>query len=197
MGFYPTTRANTCRVGFYPTTPAPPLRAWWGGTPPYRWRWGGTPPYGLTLWACGAQMRRMSPTLRKIVYAISFETLGIAVTALALLAMSDASPSQSLIFSGLTATVAVIWSYSFNAVFEAWETRQTTKGRSARRRITHSLLFEAGLVLILVPIMAWWLNLTWLQAIRYEAGLIALFVAYTYAFTWTFDRIFGLPQSAR
>ncbi len=144
-----------------------------------------------------AHIRAMTPTIRKIVYAVSFETLGIAVTAVALLAMSDASPTQSLLFSALTATVAVIWSYGFNATFEAWETRQTTKGRSPRRRIVHSALFEAGLVLILVPIMAWWLNLTWAQALRYEAGLIVLFVVYTYAFTWAFDRLFGLPQSAR
>ena len=75
--------------------------------------------------------------------------------------------------------------------------RQSTKGRSLRRRTAHALLFEGGLVLICIPLMAWWLQVGLLEAALYEAGLIAVFIAYTYIFTWGFDRLFGLPASAR
>ena len=68
---------------------------------------------------------------------------------------------------------------------------------SLRRRTVHALMFEGGLVLICIPVMAWWLQVGYLEALVYEAGLIALFIVYTYAFTWGFDRIFGLPASAR
>jgi uncharacterized membrane protein len=139
----------------------------------------------------------MTPTLRKIIYAASFESLGIAVASLGLLAMSDASPGQSVILSAITASIAMAWSMGFNASFEAWEARQTTRGRSRARRISHALLFEGGLLIIVLPIMAWWLGVSILKALQYEAGLIALFIAYTYVFTWAFDRIFGLPESAR
>jgi uncharacterized membrane protein len=139
----------------------------------------------------------MSPARRKIIYAISFETLGTVFASLALMLMSDASAGSSFVLSALAATVALIWSYLFNTVFEAWETRQPTRGRSFGRRAAHALLFEGGLVLLLVPVMAWWLKVTLLQALAYEAALIALFIIYTYAFTWAFDRIFGLPASAR
>jgi uncharacterized membrane protein len=139
----------------------------------------------------------MSPTRRKIIYAISFETLGTLVASVALLLMSEASAAASLVLSILTATIALCWSYLFNTVFEAWEARQPVKGRSLRRRTVHALLFEGGLVLICIPVMAWWLQVGYLEALVYEAGLIALFILYTYAFTWGFDRIFGLPASAR
>ncbi|KAF0171430.1 MAG: transmembrane pair domain-containing protein [Rhodobacteraceae bacterium] len=139
----------------------------------------------------------MPPFQRKILYAVSFETLGIAVASLGLLLMSDANVAQSLTLSALTATIAMTWSVSFNALFEAWETRQTTTGRSPARRALHAVLFEGGLVLICVPIMAWWLHVGWMAALAYEAGLIALFVVYTYLFTWAFDALFGLPHSAR
>lgn len=139
----------------------------------------------------------MTPFQRKILYAVSFETLGIAVASLGLLLMSDANVAQSLTLSALTATIAMTWSVSFNALFEAWEARQTTTGRSPARRALHAVLFEGGLVLICVPIMAWWLHVGWMAALAYEAGLIALFVVYTYLFTWAFDALFGLPQSAR
>lgn len=139
----------------------------------------------------------MTPTRRKIIYAVSFETLGTLVATLGLLAMSDAKPLQSLALSVIGATIALCWSYLFNTVFEAWEARQPVKGRSPLRRAVHALMFEGGLVLICVPIMAWWLGVGLLEAAGYEAGLIVLFIAYTYAFTWGFDRVFGLPESAR
>ena len=139
----------------------------------------------------------MSPMRRKIIYAVSFETLGTLVATLGLLAMSDAKPLQSLALSVIGATIALCWSYLFNTVFEAWEARQLVKGRSALRRAVHALMFEGGLMLICVPIMAWWLGVGLVQAAGYEAGLIVLFIAYTYAFTWGFDRVFGLPVSAR
>ncbi|WP_374373450.1 PACE efflux transporter [Tabrizicola sp.] len=139
----------------------------------------------------------MTPTRRKIVYAVSFETLGTLVATIALMLMSEASAGSSLVLSILTATIALSWSFVFNTVFEAWEARQPVKGRSLRRRTAHALMFEGGLVLICIPVMAWWLQVGYLEALVYEAGLIALFIAYTYAFTWGFDRIFGLPASAR
>lgn len=139
----------------------------------------------------------MTPTRRKILYALSFETLGIAVASIGLLAMSEATPTQSLVLSTLTASIALIWSFGYNSLFEAWEARQTTKSRTPARRAAHALMFESGLVILMVPIIAWWLNTGLAQALTYEAGLIVLFITYTYAFTWAFDHLFGLPASAR
>ena len=139
----------------------------------------------------------MSPVRRKILYAVSFETLGTLLAALWLLIVSDASAGSSMALSVLAATIALCWSFVFNGLFEAWEARQTARGRSMGRRTLHALLFEGGLMLICVPVMAWWLEVGLLEAAAYEAGLIVLFILYTYAFTWGFDRIFGLPASAR
>lgn len=139
----------------------------------------------------------MTPTRRKIVYAVSFEALGTLFGAGYLWLLSDASAGSSLALSTLTATIALCWSYAFNTIFEAWEARQAVKGRSLRRRTAHAVLFEGGLVLICIPVMAWWLQVGYLEALGYEAGLIAIFMIYTYLFTWGFDRIFGLPASAR
>jgi uncharacterized membrane protein len=138
-----------------------------------------------------------SPALRRILYAISFEAGGILLSAALLLLMAETTAGRSLVFSVLASTVAMLWNLAFNAMFEAWETRQTTRGRSLKRRIAHALLFEAGLVLALLPLTAWWFSVTLVQALAYEAVLIAAFLIYTWAFTWAFDRIFGLPASAR
>ena len=138
----------------------------------------------------------MTPVTRKIVFALTFESLGILLASGALLLMSDASTSQSLILSTLAAAVALGWNYLFNLAFERWEARQPIKGRPLRLRTVHALLFEGGLTLLMVPVMAWWLQVGLLQTLSYEIILIVLFILYTYAFTWGFDRLFGLPNSA-
>lgn len=139
----------------------------------------------------------MSPALRKILYAVSFETLGVAVASIGLLLMSEASAEQSITLSILAASLALGWSFVFNSLFERWEARQMRRGRSLGRRSAHAILFEGGLVVILVPVTAWWLKVGLWQAMAYEAGLIGLFILYTYLFTWAFDSLFGLPASAR
>ena len=139
----------------------------------------------------------MTPVRRKIVYAVSFEALGTLVASAYLWTVSEASAWSSLALSILTATIALCWSYVFNSIFETWEARQLVKGRSLRRRTAHALMFEGGLVLICIPVMACWLRVGYLEALAYEAWLIAVFIVYTYLFTWAFDRIFGLPASAR
>ena len=95
----------------------------------------------------------MTPARRKIVYAVSFETLGALLASAALMLMSEASASSSLVLSLLTATIALSWSFVFNTIFEAWEARQPVKGRSLRRRTVHALLFEGGLVLICICLL--------------------------------------------
>lgn len=139
----------------------------------------------------------MSPARRKLVYAVSFEALGTLVASIFLWIVAEASAGSSLALSVLTATIALSWSFVFNTLFEAWETQQPIRGRSFKRRTAHALLFEGGLVLICIPVMAWWLSVGYVEALVYEAGLIAVFIIYTYVFTWSFDRIFGLPASAR
>ncbi|MFO1175445.1 MAG: PACE efflux transporter [Paracoccaceae bacterium] len=139
----------------------------------------------------------MSPVARKIIYAVAFETLGIALGAVVLRLFSGAPAEQTFALSVIAAAIALIWSYIFNSAFEAWEARQTTRGRSFLRRAIHALLFEGGLTVILLPLTAWFLSVGLATALAYELGLILLYLVYAWAFTWAFDRLFGLPHSAR
>ena len=139
----------------------------------------------------------MTPRVRKVVYAVSFEAGGIAMGGMVLHLISRAAVDRSLGMATIGAVVALGWSYLYNSIFEAWEARQEVRGRSVTRRMAHAVLFEGGLTVILVPVTAWWLSVSLLAALVYEAGLIGFYLAYAWVFTWGFDRVFGLPQSAR
>ena len=140
--------------------------------------------------------RRMGPRTRRVVQVALYEAIAIAVVALALALAFDEPASSALGLSVLTSGIAVTWNYLFNTWFERWESRQTVKGRSWQRRVAHGVGFEGGLTVFLVPVMAWWLDTTLWLAFVADFGLLLFFLVYTMAFTWAFDKVFGLPQSA-
>lgn len=63
------------------------------------------------------------------------------------------------------------------------------------RCVVHALGFEGGLAMVLVPLMAWWFDISLWEATVMEAGLLIFFLVDTYGFHWAFDRMFGLPAS--
>ena len=142
-------------------------------------------------------MTQMSPVLRRVIYAVLFEAIGLIISTLGLLAFSDQDARTAGGAALGSMIIALLFNYVFNAGFEAWERRQTVKGRNLRRRIVHGALFEGGLLILMVPFLAWWMDVTLWQALVYDAGLLVFFAVYTFAFTWAFDRVFGLPASAR
>ena len=139
----------------------------------------------------------MTPRTRRVVQAILYEAIAIACVAPMLMLVFGQSPLSSLGLSVTMSSIALAWNYTFNALFERWESRQTVKGRSWRRRAAHGLGFEGGLALILVPVMAGWLGISWWHAFVADLGILLFFLVYTVVFTWAFDRVFGLPQSAQ
>ena len=104
--------------------------------------------------------------------------------------------SSTLGLAFVLSSIALAWNYVFNAIFERWESRQSVRGRSLLRRLAHGIGFEGGLVVMLVPVMAFWLDISFVSAFLANLGLLAFFFVYAVAFTWAFDRVFGLPQSA-
>jgi uncharacterized membrane protein len=138
----------------------------------------------------------MKPRTRRIVQAVLYEVIAVAVVGPALALLFDKAMASTIGLAVLMSTVALVWNYVFNGWFEQWEARQKTKGRSFTRRVMHGLGFEGGLVVMFVPVMAYWLDTSLLIAFAADIGVLGFFFVYAVAFTWVFDRIFGLPDSA-
>jgi uncharacterized membrane protein len=134
---------------------------------------------------------------RKLVYVTLYEAIAIGVCSVAFAVWSGQGLWRASALSVAASAVAVVWNLAFNTVFEAWERRQSVRGRSLARRLVHALGFEGGLVLLLVPLIAWWLDIGLWQALMMDLALVLFFLVYTFVFNWSFDRAFGLPASAR
>lgn len=138
----------------------------------------------------------MKPRSRRVLQAILYEAIAIAFVGPILSIAFDKPPASTLSLAFVLSSIALAWNYVFNAIFERWEARQERRGRSLARRLAHGIGFEGGLVIILVPVMALWLEITPLEAFLANVGLLAFFFFYAIAFTWAFDKVFGLPESA-
>jgi len=134
---------------------------------------------------------------RKLVYVGGYEVLGLVVgtSVMTLLtgdAFSDTGPLALMI-----SVVATLWNMGYNSLFEAWEVRRNDRTRTVWRRILHAVGFQITLVCFLVPLIAWWLNITVVHAFLLDIVFIVYVPFYTLAYHWAFDKIFGVPNSAR
>lgn len=137
----------------------------------------------------------MQGPLRKVFHATLFELIAIVIVTLALQWLSDKGAAQSGGLALSTSLIAMGWNMLFNTLFERWERRQASRERTVRRRIAHTVLFEAGLVLMTVPLIAWWLDMGWREAVVTDLGLVGFFLVYGFGFNWVFDHVFGLPDA--
>ena len=133
---------------------------------------------------------------RRVVYVTIYEIIAIAVATVGLASLTGQGAGHSAVVSAAASAIAVLWNLVFTSLFERWETRQTVRGRSLARRVAHAIGFEGGLVLFLVPLFAWWFDVSLWQALVMDFGLVVFFLIYTFVFNWCFDRVFGLPASA-
>lgn len=134
---------------------------------------------------------------RKLFHATLYEVIAIIVVTLAMRWLSDKGTAQAGGLALSTSVMALAWNMVFNTLFERWERRQTRRERTLARRAAHAIGFEGGLVLMTVPVIAWWLDMSWWQALVTDLGLVAFFLFYTFGFNWAFDHVFGPPDSAR
>lgn len=138
----------------------------------------------------------MQGVKRKLVYVSGYEILGLAVGTAVMSLLTGESPATTGPLALMITCVATVWNLVFNYLFEAWERRQRDRTRTVRRRVLHAVGFQLTLVCFLIPLIAWWLEITLLQAFVLDLVFIVYISFYTFAYNWAFDRIFGVPSSA-
>jgi uncharacterized membrane protein len=129
----------------------------------------------------------------RIRHAVLFEAAALAIVA----------PLGGLVFGvdmlhfGMVAvvstTLAMGWNYVFNLGFDhalLWSGRSLHK--TVLLRVLHALLFEGGLLLLLVPFIAWYLQVPLWEALVMDLTLAGFYLVYAFAFNWAYDAVFPL-----
>ena len=139
----------------------------------------------------------MQGRTRKITQALLYEAIAISVLSPLLSWAYDESLAYSGALSVMLSVSAVFWNMLYNWAFEYWEARQPQRSRTWQRRLLHSLGFEGGLTLLLLPLVAWWLSISLTAALITNLALFVFFFFYALLFQWAFDRVFDIPDSAK
>lgn len=138
----------------------------------------------------------MQGVKRKLVYVSGYEILGLFIGAAVMTLLTGESADTTGVLAIMISTVATAWNLAFNYMFEAWESRQSDRTRTLRRRIVHALAFQLTLICFLIPLIAWWLEKSLFEAFLLDLVFIAYIPVYTFVYNWTFDAIFEVPASA-
>ena len=137
----------------------------------------------------------MRTTRDRIRHAISFEVIGIIIAA-PLAAFAFHLPGEdSAVLLVASATVAMLWNYVYNLGFDRVMLRLTGgTAKTTRIRMAHAVLFEIGLLATMLPLVAWYLQVSLWQALIMDIALAVFYMAYAFVFNWAYDRIFPLPE---
>ncbi len=130
----------------------------------------------------------------RIRHAILFEALGLLLaTPLGAIAFDHPLDSIGIVVI-VSATLAMAWNYAYNLGFDHALLRlRGSTAKTVRIRIAHALLFELGLLLILMPFIAWYLEVSLLTAAVMDMGFAAFYVVFAFVYNWGYDIAFPVP----
>jgi uncharacterized membrane protein len=82
----------------------------------------------------------------------------------------------------------MLWNVIFNAAFDRAQSKMKFQ-RTITVRVMHSLLFELGLTIVVVPLAAWGLGIGLLEAFLLDIGVLLFFLFYSFVYNWFYDII--------
>lgn len=137
----------------------------------------------------------MRTTKDRIRHALGFEIIGLIIFA----------PLASLVFGfelhlmGMMALVgsivATVWNYFYNVLFDrAMLKLRGTLQKTVLIRVLHAILFEGGLLLLFLPIIAWYLNISLWEAFKMDIAMASFYLIYAFVYNWVYDQIFAIPK---
>jgi len=137
----------------------------------------------------------MRSPLDRIRHALSFEIIALLLI-VPLGAAVFHFPLHAIgAVSIVSATLATLWNliynWGFDAILQRW--RGSTL-KTPMLRVLHAVLFEGGLLVVLMPFIAWYLQVSLWQAFVMDVAFALFYMVYAFGFNWGYDRLFPLKE---
>ena len=125
---------------------------------------------------------------RRIIHALGYEIILLVIIAIALSFIFEVPMEVTGTLGVAMAVTSVVWNMIFNHFFEKIEQKKKFK-RTIKIRILHAIGFEGGLMLATIPMVAYAMDMSILQAILLDLGMTSCILVYTFVFQWCYDLI--------
>ncbi|CRN00819.1 MULTISPECIES: multidrug/biocide efflux PACE transporter [Pseudomonas] len=133
----------------------------------------------------------MHPTksiTERVFQALGFEGLALLIcTPLLVWVTGRPALEMGTVTLGVS-LLALSWNVMFNSLFDRLKVRLHLSN-GGRTRVLHALLFEGGLILLAVPLIAALMKTSLLEAFILDIGVLLFFLPYTYVYHWAYDVI--------
>lgn len=133
----------------------------------------------------------------RVRHALLFEAVALAIFIPGSAALFD-QPIDHMGFIGIaSATIATVWNFVFNMGFDRAMLRlRGSVDKTMAIRIMHTFLFEAGLVVMLIPLIAWYLGIGLWAALVMDLAIVTFYLVYGFLFNLAYDRLFPMTGAA-
>ena len=137
----------------------------------------------------------MRSPLDRLRHALSFEIIAL-ILIVPLGAVAFEMPMHDIGVVGLvSATIATLWNMVFNFGFDlVLRCRTGSTRKTAMVRVVHAGLFELGLLVVLMPFIAWYLQVSLWHALVMDLSFALFYMVYALGFNWLYDMVFPLPE---
>ncbi|MEZ9716974.1 PACE efflux transporter [Vibrio cyclitrophicus] len=127
-------------------------------------------------------------TLERVFHSVLFEVLAVTLSIVGLAIFTDHDVNALSGTMIVVASIAMMWNYCFNRIFDRHFTGEKSQ-RSLKLRVFHVVLFEAGLLVATIPVMAYLLNVGIWQAFLMDIGVTIFITIYAFVFNLIYDHV--------
>jgi uncharacterized membrane protein len=130
----------------------------------------------------------------RIIHATGFELIAILLFTPLMAWVLNAEVATTGALTVMMSLLAMLWNMVYNGLIDRYWPTDRQQWRF-RVRLLHGFAFEAGLVVLCLPLAAWMLDLTLWQVFFVELAFFVFILPYTVLYNWVFDKAWGRWQS--
>ncbi|WP_312548193.1 PACE efflux transporter [Massilia sp.] len=132
----------------------------------------------------------------RVVHALLFEAVALAIFIPGSALVFDQPVQHMGVIGVASATIATLWNFVFNVMFDRAMLRlRGSVQKTMAIRVAHTFLFEAGLVVMLIPLIAWYLGIGLWAALLMDIAIVIFYLVYGFLFNIAYDRVFPVTAA--
>lgn len=132
----------------------------------------------------------------RIRHTLGFEIIGLIIF-VPLASWLFGFDIQSIgIIAVAASIIATLWNYFYNLLFD--HSMLKLRGnvhKTVPLRMLHAFLFEGGLLLLFLPIIAWHLGISLWQAFLMDITMATFYLVHAFVYNWIYDNVFPMPKT--
>lgn len=133
-------------------------------------------------------MRTMGDRVR---HTVGFEVIGLLLCIPLAIFVFEMKAHEAGGLAVAASLIATVWNLIYNYVVDRLMAHYLARlEKTVKERVLHAICFELGLLLILLPLGAWWLNISLWQALIIDIGLVVFYLIYAFFYNLAYDQMF-------